>query len=208
MLIKVLSQYLKTSSDKLQQDKENNRIPEIISPNERIVRGLFSHLLVSADRDTIKQNAFLPPPNKNDVSTFRFDYTNPTFCKQKTKEIASNINGQKYQGLGLILALNVQEANQKVNNELQEIVSSNSSISIKATPIDGSGRYRDFKTEIIRTTDEGLPMHADLLYDEIKPQKGKISLKLRLIADYLVDCAKYYKDPHPELEEWKGPEIT
>ena len=72
-------------------------VPEKISDDEVIVRGIFSPYHYSTTNSELKEGAFLPPANKKEVSVLRRNFTSDTFCKKHCSSI--NISGGKYQGL-------------------------------------------------------------------------------------------------------------
>src|SRR5579885_2325230 len=78
----------------------NLEIPRTVNEHEVVVRGIVHPLFVSS-KTGLKREAFLPPPNRSDVSTLRLFYTSPVFCKAHTKNL--RIGANKYMGLETIM---------------------------------------------------------------------------------------------------------
>jgi hypothetical protein len=172
-------------------DKE---IPLQMSEEELLVRGIVHPLFYSNSDDALKREAFLPPPNKNDVSLLRHRYTNDDFCKKHSKSL--KIGDNKYCGLATFLHFHIFNLNKLEDIEI--------TAEIKATPIDCKNNYRTDTPIFI--DDLGLPMHADLLYAS-PIIKGEPQTKHRKYAQKLSKIAYFIKDVNPLSEKWENEKI-
>jgi hypothetical protein len=169
-------------------------IPASIASEEVLVRGIFRPLFYSSKK--LKPLAFMPARDKADVSLLRLSYTNADFCKQHTSTI--QVNDSEYSGLAVIVAKAVAEANLIVAEK-------DLSVAVLSTPLRVDKSVRDIAEEIM-SDDEGLPMHADLVYS--KPVKrGEANAEIQLAARHLLAQAVYYADPDIPNANWKGPEL-
>jgi hypothetical protein len=166
-----------------------------VDRNEILVRGIVHPMFYSISKNSIKPEAFLPPPNKRDVSLLRHSYTNDNFCKNHSKNLI--IGSNEYCGLATFCHYHIEI----INNQPANITRTE----ILGTPIDGNGNYI-YRSPIFYDT-IGLPMHADLLYEQ--PMiKGAVNTNYRKYASQIVKIANYFKDPFPQMENWKGDKIT
>lgn len=169
-------------------------IPTNIAPIETLVRGIFRPLFYSGNK--LKPNAFMPGPDKADVSVLRLCYTNADFCKRHTSSIP--INNNTYCGLATIDVKSVEEANSVVfESEL--------TVSVSATPLREDKTIREASEEI-SSDDEGLPMHADLIYSQPN-RRGETNPDMQNIARFLLHRSSYYADPDIESDTWLGPAL-
>lgn len=152
-------------------------------------------MFCSSSTNKLKREAFLPPPDKCDVSVLRYIYTNDSFCKEHAK--ALSIPNNVYKGLATFKAIHVIEASNKINNGL--------TAQVKGTPIDSKGNYIEKKP--VFETDLGLPMHADLLYSEVLIRREP-NTKHREIANALLKTAKYFPDPNVHSHIWEGKSLN
>lgn len=61
------------------------KIPIEIDHNERIVRSIYSPMNITK-KGTLNANAFKSPPDIDEISVNRLDYTTPDFCKNLSKK--------------------------------------------------------------------------------------------------------------------------
>lgn len=176
--------------------KIEKTIPDSFSANELLVRGIFTPLFYSQSKQKLREGAFLPPPNKNDVSILRHDYSNDNACKNHCLKI--NIKNNSYCGLATFLVKHITELS--IKHEV------NNSVYLRYTPL-----QEDLDTLIekrpVFVTDKGVPMHADIYYEgefaAYKPQT-----KFRKFAKHLAqDTSIYFQDPQPYLEGWSGEKL-
>jgi len=168
-------------------------IPDEISENELIVRGIFTPLYYSKTRKELKEGAFLPPPKKGDrdVSVLRAEYASDDFCKTHCFRI--KINGQSFCGFATFLGKHIDEL--AIKHGLSQ------SIRLRFSPLQED--MRSLITERpVTTLHSGLPMHADIYYDnDFEP--GKPQTKYRKFAKELaIKLAYYINDDYPESSQW------
>jgi hypothetical protein len=143
----------------------------------------------------LKREAFLPPPDKRDVSLLRRSYTDDNFCKNHSASLA--IKNNDYCGLATFCAYHVIEINKLSEPEMR--------VEIKATPLDKN--KNQIKHPPVFVNDPGLPMHADLLY-QTPLVKGEIYTAYRAYASKLAKVANYLNDPSPKTLDWTGEELS
>ncbi len=170
-------------------------IPRTIGKEELLVRGILSPLFFSSRK--LKSLAFLPPPNKTDVSLLRHAFTNDDFCKSHS--LSLKITNQTYCGLATFLAQHIEEVNKNGGCHL--------TITLKSTPLDTS--YAIISNGDVFKSDPGLPMHADLVYSQ-PPVKGQVSTNHRMVADLILKISNYFPDPEGNAEStvWKGKKLS
>lgn len=173
--------------------KFNKEIDYNIESNELLVRGILHPIFYSNSDNAVRREAFLPPPNKNDVSLLRRRYTNDDFCKNHASKLVIGTN--TYCGLATFHPYHLDT----IYKDLQE--SDKILVIVKATPIDKEGNYI-IKGPVLRNS-SGLPMHADMLYDT-PIIKGEPQTKHRKFASQLAKICTYFKDPMPESNGWTG----
>ena len=166
------------------------KIPLVVDENEILVRGLVHPMFFSRSENTIKREAFLPPPDKSDVSLLRLAYTNDNFCKNHSMSLQMGNN--HYCGMGTILCRNVSVLNEQEKETIAIV---------KSTPL--SQQLELIENQTIFTTTPGLPMHADLIYNQ-PLKKGEVQTKFRKYANKLAKSANYFNDPKPTEPDWHG----
>ena len=142
------------------------------------------------------RNALLPPHGHSDVSLLRLRYTNLDFCKRHAKSI--NIPDAKYWGLGAILSKHIDLLNKKK----EEI---GITAKLVATPLNES--FNIINNIEVYTDTPGLPMHADLVYDE-PMVKGEPATSHRQYARELLKVAKFKEDIMPDTDKWQEKEFS
>jgi len=169
----------------------HQEIPTEIGADELIVRGIMHPFFYSFSKKTIKPEAFLPAPEKNDVSLLRRNFTTDDFCKNHSQSIV--IPGHQYCGLAAFMANAISKV---------DALSGFSGIAkIVGSPIDKNGNY--IKSKKVFKNDPGLPMHADLLYLK-PPTRGEPQTTYRKYAKEIIKLSKYYSDPSPDSPGWHG----
>ncbi len=169
----------------------HREIPLEIAPNELLVRGIITPLFYSQSKNVLKREAFLPPPDKQDVSLLRRFYSDDNFCKNHAAALV--VNQQEYCGLATFYSHHVADLNKLFVQDVRA--------EIRASPIDNAGNYVTDKR--VFQNDSGLPMHADLIYPS-PIKKGEVQTKYREYASKLVKIANYFKDPNPKIAGWEG----
>jgi hypothetical protein len=164
-------------------------IPQIVSDDEILVRAIFHSLFYSKSDKKIKKEAFLPPPQRVDVSTLRLSYTTRDFCKNHALSIT--IRNNTYIGLALIKVAFIRN-----NKDIVDVIS---------TYYDEFGKL--VQREEIYSNDKGLPMHADILYNFTPTIEEPIPQKIRVLANEIAKNATFYEDPYPSEKNWNGSEF-
>ena len=127
-------------------------VPEIVSPSEKIIRGIFTPLYYDEKKNKIKSIAFRAPHGKDEVSVLRLNYTNATFCKKHCKEKLQNPNNQKnYYGLAVFYASKVFGIG----------------ADFKYTPLDGLPMHVDIAYGYISVQGEPFPVELRIMIDKL-----------------------------------------
>ncbi len=172
-------------------------IPRTIDENETILRCLVHPMFYSRSKKAMKREAFLPPPNKKDVSVLRRDYTSDdSFCKNHCKTIKIGVS--TYIGIAVFLARHIRE----INNDEQTTIP----MELKPTPLNPENELVSGYKEIFMDT-PGLPMHADIIYE--RPlHKGMPATEHRIVANMLLKKTTLYIDKFIESNTWDGLELV
>jgi hypothetical protein len=171
------------------------RIPWHLKGKEVLVRCVLHPFQYSESKNKIKSNLFLPPPESNEISLLRHNFTNDNFCKSYAKNI--KIKDNIYCGLATLLC----KHSEITNNNFKDIKIHSK---IEATPYDEKNE-RYFGNHISMKMN-GKPMHADLLYNEIVP-RGQPATRHRLYAHKISQYLNFYKDNNPGNENWTEEKI-
>ncbi len=126
-------------------------IPEFVENLEVIVRVIFYPQNVTKDRKTLKANAFRSPPEIDEVSVIRLNYSNEDFCKQHGKNIQNPENERAYFGLAKISCSDIRNAK-------ADVVSS---------PLKNNLAHADIKIGYVCQRGEQLPSEYRLKVDEM-----------------------------------------
>lgn len=196
-LVKWLKPFILSIIKLIRGGKVKKVIPDNISANELLIRGIFTPLFYSTSKQKLKEGAFLPPPNKNDVSILRHDYSNDNACKNHCLRV--NIKDNLYCGLSTFLASHISELS--IKYEIKNAVY------LRYTPLED-----DFNTQIekrpVYTTDRGVPMHADIYYEgEFEAYKPQTKFR-RFAKDLAQNISIYFADPNPLLQSWSGEKLS
>lgn len=171
------------------------KIPFEIDNDELLVRGIVTPLFYSESKNALKREAFLPPPNKRDVSLLRRRYTTDDFCKDHSAGL--RISQQRYCGLSTF--------RMQIISDLNNIPGQNVQVEVVATPINEHGDV--ILNPPVFVKDGGLPMHADILYPSII-ERGAIQTEFREYANKLLRLASFYSDPSPNTPGWQGSALS
>jgi len=149
-------------------------IPEHIDGEEPCVRCILHPMMYSESKQKFRREALLPPPNRNDVSLLRLNYTTIDFCAEHGKSIAKeNVH---YVGLVSITRNDVLS----VNREQKDCVSAD----IVYGPMH-QDKYVLDRPVYVDDPSVDLPMHADLKYNKAL-EAGEVRTLMRLYADKLM----------------------
>jgi hypothetical protein len=155
-----------------------------IEDNELFVREIFHPMFYSESKKKLKPEAFLPPSEKCEVSLLRRNYCSDDFCKNHSASLI--INGSVYFGLATFNAANIKNIN--LTPTFENIAK------IIASPLDENKNQRT--TPPVFKNDQGLPMHADLLFSN-PLRKGEVQTLYRRYANEIIKVANYFEDPLP-----------
>ncbi|MGV6862602.1 MAG: hypothetical protein ACWA41_12585 [Putridiphycobacter sp.] len=180
---------------------EKIEIPLNIGANEFIGRIILYSFHYSKSRKKIRPEAFLPSPNeKNEISTLRFQYTNEHFCKSHGMNIASRRSACDF--IGLVFLKCSEITNAPIDSEF--------TATPNATPLGIDGNLRSTDSPIF-TTDDGIPSHADIVYnfDVVQDKPMKQSFKKKVLKPLLnLTKDRFFKDMDTSKSEWIGEEIN
>lgn len=170
-------------------------VSRTVEDSEICIRCICSPLHVSSHKGTLKREAFLPPPNRSDVSLLRLRYTDLNFAKTHAKNL--NLARQDYWGLASIVKRDISSV---------DIEDTGLSVDIISTPLSKDKQYIPIDIDVY-SDDEGLPMHADLIYTETA-NANEVKTQMRKIANMLIKIAKFQKDEESDKEEWSMGDFT
>ena len=92
---------------------EQISLPDAIDDEELISRSIFSPVNVTK-KYKLRTNVYKSPPEMDEVSVNRLNYTTPTFCKVLSKKIEQPENKRKYFGLAILKASEIRETKSDV----------------------------------------------------------------------------------------------
>ncbi|TAK38496.1 MAG: hypothetical protein EPO28_11205 [Saprospiraceae bacterium] len=178
----------------------NIEVSPIITFQEVLARGIVHPLMYSKSAGQLKENAFKPPPGRNDVSVLRLLYAGAGFCKKHFKSLVVGFHA--YCGMALIKAGDVEDIPSKVAD--QSLGEELPKVRVAFTPLDDKGQLRTDAP--VFSADAGLPMHADIVFDFIPEPESPAPLWVRKIAKALAHQppAMFFEDPDPESGNWTG----
>ena len=175
-------------------------VSQIIAHQEALVRGIVHPLMYSKSSRLLKENAFKPPPGRNDVSVLRLLYTDADFCKKHFKSLVVGFHA--YCGMALIKVADVEN----IRSRLADLGPGEEppSVHLAFTPLDAFGNLRADRP--VFAGDVGLPMHADIVFDFISEPGSPSPIWVRKMAKALANQppAKFLEDPDPDAGKWTG----
>ena len=180
-------------------------VDDEVLDEERLVRCIGHDLYYSRKHGRVTSTAYLPPPGSNEVSLLRSRYATADQCKQHAKSIRKG--NYTYIGLALTAAQDIRSARKHFDTMPVYPDGKAVELLIRASPLDENLNPRTSRP--VRSTDRGLPFHADLIYNFI-PVVGKTAPNaLKKIAKYLAKNPPtvLYVDAEPEVDEWRGDEL-
>lgn len=153
-------------------------LPKDVAENEKLCRAIFSPINVD-NKGNLKSNSFRTPPEKDEVSVNRLDYTNSNYCKSEAKKNENPHKDRNYYGFAIIQQIEILT------------VGCNTIYSPIAEPLDSIN-----------------PFHADIKIGYV-PKKGEeLPSRFRKKVDDMVKYARFYKDPEPNTNNWVGKELN
>ena len=174
-------------------------VSKVVEDEEIIVRGLLDPLFWSHRKKRFKKEAFMPPPNRPDVSVLRLLYADDNLCKCHAASLI--IPNQSYVGLAVVLPQDIRRINGTIpENDIK--------VEVICTPIDESKSIVSEEVPVY-SDDKGLPMHADIAYSEInnKGEESEIGSpreKIGQISMEICRSAVGQNDPNPSSDKWEG----
>lgn len=173
----------------------HKEIPFAISHNELLIRGIQHPMFYSNSNNEVKREAFLPPPQRRDVSILRREYASTdSSCKLHCKAV--RLPNNSYCGMATFLSNHIDEI-----NSLSDI---KTSVEVKGSPINEEGEY--INSTPVYTDTPGLPLHADIIYDA-PTIRGEPNAEHRIYANKLAKKVRYFHDPTPSKENWSGEKL-
>jgi len=155
------------------------RIPVEIDNEEIIYRAVFDPLQASLNKKKIKEKAFQPPPDSNELSVYRFNYTTLSRCVEAGRKI--NIKDNKFIGFAA--------------NTKGDIVNVSEKISIVYSPLDeNQNPLKD--VDRVYSNQKGTPFHSDIIYDRaLNIRIKEPNSEFRMIAKKLAKQSEYISLP-------------
>lgn len=186
-ILKCLRNILALSSEVVSKEVSNSEsevnlnIPNHFSDSEKITRTIFSPMNVKKD-DTLRNNSFTTPAEKDEVSVNRLNYTTPNFIKRISKFISNPDKGRSYYGVGVI--------------DVKEIYDSDSDIV-----------YTPNEVTINDVTMEN-KFHSDIKIGFVKEVGNPLPMKYAYKVEQMVQKARFYKDFNPESDSWESGDLV
>ncbi len=156
----------------------STKIPTHFNKDEKIIRSIFSPINIHNSKGTLLPNSFRTPPEKDEVSVNRLDYTSVDFCKELAKK-NEKAGDRYYFGFAVLLKNDIDEANSTI-----------------------------VYSPILAPKSDINPFHSDIKIGYIpqrgEPMPSEYSKKI----NDLTSKARFYVDPNPNLIGWFGEDIN
>lgn len=177
-------------------------IPKVIGEDEKLIRCIGHEIYYSSSKQRVSSSAFFPPSGSNEVSLLRLDYTNENRCKLHAKSL--KIGNYNYCGLTLTRATEMLISDDNFKYKEGDLAETN----VVATPLDKDSNIRDFSEEI-GDSDEGLPFHADLIYNWTAIEGKTAPNVIKRIAKKISQNPPtlFFQDSNIESNDWTGGSI-
>jgi hypothetical protein len=105
-MVGLIRKYWKLLVRSFSSSKAGPNIPIEIHGQEKLIRGIYSPINIKVNKitqqKTLQVNAFKSPPEKDEVSVLRLDYTDCHFCKNFIKSGENQEKQREYVGLAVI----------------------------------------------------------------------------------------------------------
>ena len=149
------------------------------------------------------------------VSLLRLSYTNASTCKQHAKQIL-NPNAPRpevFAGLMLFKSQHIEELccdETAKALKVQKVVEEAPVMLAHGTPMDDTTPDPKYIPEgaLVYTDTPGNPMHADLIYNFPRPEKGVPNNPINKLAKLLLDKGVHKFDNTGNPEVWGGDSLT
>ena len=165
---------------------EQQRIVEDFRMSDKIARTIFSPFNFKKNKQnlftkaTLNKSAFETPPDIDEVSVNRLDYTTSHNLKYLSKliDIPTDDN-RNYCGIAII--------------DVSEIISVNANIVYTPTYIDN-----------VNIANFPNPFHSDIKIGYVKERGTPLPQEYSYKANKMTEICRYYPDPNPNEENWVG----
>lgn len=149
------------------------------------------------------------------VSLMRLSYTDANTCKQHAKQIVNPEAKRPVTFAGLLLFRpthvdEICEDDAAKGLEGEKIVDSVPVVLTYGTPMDDSKPSPKYIPEavVVYTNTPGNPMHADLIYNFPRPEKGVPNNPVNKLAKKLLDKGVHKFDHSHNPDVWGGDDLT
>lgn len=162
----------------IKRRKSTQILPQSFGYSEKIIRSVYSPININKNKGTLNSNTFRTPPNKDEVSVNRLDYTNANFCKNISK--ANQSVGQRdYFGFAVISKFQIELSN----------------CGIVYTPI-------------LKPKEKINIFHSDIKIGYIPERGKELPSEVSKKINDLTKLARFYIDPNPNSNYWEGNDLT
>lgn len=203
-------------------------IPRKIDAQEILVRLIKSPIHFDLEKNEALPAAFTPSSKEEDsliisdktlsipgVSLMRLAYTDANSCKQHAQAII-NPNATRTESFAGFLIFTIHHINEVCKDDsalkLQDIkiIPNDPVVVVHGTPMDDSKPRPKYVLEKIKvyTDTPGLPMHADLIFNFPRPQKGIPNNPINKLAKAILKKTVPKLDFSPDPNVWNGGELV
>lgn len=127
--------------------------------------------------DRLRTNIFKSPASIDEVSVNRLDYTNARYLKKLSKK-NENIPKRNYFGFAILLKSEISKCDVEV-----------------------------VYSPILEPKDKINTYHSDIKIGYIKEKGKEFPAEISYKIDKLIKACRFYKDPNPSTDNWKGKEL-
>lgn len=203
-------------------------IPRNIDDEEVLVRLIKSPFHFDPKKEKPLKAAFTPSSKEEDrikisnktlsipgVSLVRLNYTDADTCKKQGQKIVNPeaVNpAEAFVGVLLFKRPYIDEVCEEdvaKDQESKREIESDPVVVVRGTPMDDSNPRPKYVPEGIEvyTDTPGLPMHADLVYNFPKPEKGKPNNPINMLAKAILAKSILKLDSSQDPKKWGGEEL-
>lgn len=185
-------------------------IPRLIDPKEILVRSIKNPYHFDHKKNLPLPDAFTPPAGETTISLLRLDYTNPDFCKEYSYSLINPnaVRPESFAGLLIFTTTHIATACDDPSAralEEYEIDSSKPLADAFGTPMNNERPYKYIPQEVkVFSSDPGLPMHADMVYNLPAPERGVPNNPIKKLAKVLIRNVIHKIDTDPNTKKWSG----
>lgn len=198
-------------------------IPRKIDAQEILVRLIKSPIHFDPKKNKLSSAAFTPSSKAEGtlvisgktlsipgVSLMRLAYTDANTCKEHAVNITNPdaVRPESFAGLLIFTSNQLEEVcSDEAASALEskKIIESDPVVVVHGTPMDDSNPNQYIAPEVVVYTDTpGLPMHADLIYNFPRPEKGIPNNPINMLAKAILEKASHKYDPSLDPKVWEG----